>query len=69
MAKSLELIFKNEQGKTVRFSIPEPKEPTDPATVNATMDLMIAKNVFVEALTEKVAARITESSQSEIVLF
>lgn len=69
MAKSLELVFKNENGKTVRVSIPEPKEPVDPVAVNAAMDLMIANGFFKEALTEKVAARITESSQSEINLF
>lgn len=69
MAKSLDLIFKNQEGKTVRISIADPKEPVDPAAVNAAMDLIIAKDVFVGTLTEKVGARISESSRTDIDLF
>lgn len=69
MAKSLDMIFKNAEGKLVRVSIPEPKEPVDSGEVNAAMDLLIEKNIFTVALTEKVAARVAESTHSEITLF
>lgn len=69
VAKSLDMIFKNEEGKTVRVSIPDPQEPVNPAQVVAAMDVMIEKNIFELALTEKVSARLTESTQSEIDLF
>lgn len=69
MAKSLNLVFKNEEGKTVRFSIPEPQEPVDVAEVNAVMDLLIEKEVFTIPLTEKVSARLTENTYSDIALF
>ncbi len=68
MAKSLDMIFKNEEGKTVRVSIPDPQEPVNPAQVVAAMDLMIDKDIFEQALTEKVSARLSESTQSEIDL-
>lgn len=69
MAKTLDMVFKTDEGKTVRISIPDPKEPVDPAQVNAVMDLLIAKNIFVTPLVEKVAARLMESNKTEIVLF
>lgn len=68
MAKTLDLVFKTDDGKTMRISIPDPKEPIDPAQVNAVMDLMIDKNIFVAPLVEKVAAHLTESNKTEIVL-
>jgi hypothetical protein len=68
MAKTLELIFKNGEGKTARFSVPEPVEPVDPSAVNAAMDLMIAKNIFVGGLTEKVGARVIDNTVTEIAL-
>lgn len=66
--KNLELIFKNGEGKTVRFSIPDPKEPLDAAEIQAVMDLMIAKNIFEGGLMEKVGARTVENLVTEIPL-
>ncbi|USK91685.1 DUF2922 domain-containing protein [Rossellomorea marisflavi] len=46
MAKTLELIFKNEMGKQAKISVIEPKEPVDQDAVKAAMENLIAKDVF-----------------------
>ncbi|MBE3554814.1 MAG: DUF2922 domain-containing protein [Thermicanus sp.] len=66
--KNLELIFKTGDGKTARFSIPDPKEPIDPVQVNAAMDLLLEKNIFVGGLAEKMGARTVETLVTEIPL-
>lgn len=66
MAKTLELIFKNAQGRTVRLSVPDPKEPVDANAVDSAMDLIIARNLFVGDLTEKVGAQVLERNVTEI---
>jgi hypothetical protein len=68
MAKALELLFKNGEGKSVRFSIPEPVVPVDSLQVNAAMDLLMAKNIFTDELAEKVGARMVERTASDIAL-
>jgi len=68
---TLELIFTNAQGKTVRLAIPDPKQPVDPAQINATMDLIIQRNVFASNggdLVGKAGARIVERNVTEITL-
>jgi hypothetical protein len=46
MAKTLELEFTTEFGKSTRLSIDNPKEPIDGSVVKAAMEEMIASGVF-----------------------
>ena len=44
--KRLELLFENEAGRVVRYSLDYPIEPVDTEAVNAVMDEIIAQNIF-----------------------
>jgi hypothetical protein len=46
MAKTLELQFATESGKTLRLSLDNPKEPIDQAAVKQSMEQIIASGVF-----------------------
>jgi Protein of unknown function (DUF2922) len=46
MAKTLELEFTTEFGKSARLLIDNPKEPIDGSVVKAAMEEMIASGVF-----------------------
>ena len=46
MAKTLELHFINNVGKTVKLTVDYPKEPVDKVAVKQVMDLVIAANIF-----------------------
>jgi hypothetical protein len=46
MAKTLELEFATEFGKSARLSIDNPKEPIDGSVVKVAMEEMIASGVF-----------------------
>ncbi|WP_010677115.1 DUF2922 domain-containing protein [Bacillus timonensis] len=63
MAKTLEMQFTNEAGKTATVSIENPKEPVDPAAVTAAMDLIVSSDVFLTPggpITAKKGARVVE---------
>jgi Protein of unknown function (DUF2922). len=67
--KRLNLVFLNEQGKSVTLSLNDPVEPADPIAVKAAMDEIIAQNVFVSTgglLTQLKSARISESNTTPI---
>lgn len=67
--KNLELIFKNELGKSVRITLPSPAEPVDSEAVDAAMDLILTENIFLSSggdYTEKVGARIVSRTVEEI---
>lgn len=67
--KNLELIFKNEQGKTVRITLQAPAEPVDSTAVVDAMDLILAENVFLSSggdWTEKAGARIVSRTVEDI---
>lgn len=68
MAKALELLFKNGEGKSVRISIPDPITPVDAGQVNAAMDLLMEKDIFIGDLAEKAGARIVENTVNDILL-
>ncbi len=46
MAKSLELLFVTDIGKSARLSIESPKEPIDTAQVKQAMEQIIASNAL-----------------------
>jgi hypothetical protein len=67
--KKLNLVFLNEQGKSVTLSLNDPVEPADPAAVKAAMDEILAQNIFVSAgglLTQLKSARISENNTTAI---
>jgi Protein of unknown function (DUF2922) len=49
MAKTLELGFVTELGKSVRLSVENPKEPIEEAVVKSAMEEMIASGIFTSA--------------------
>lgn len=46
MAKTLEMQFTTEFGKTARISVDNPKEPIDEAVVKLSMEQIIASDIF-----------------------
>ncbi len=69
MAKKIELIFENEDGKTVTYSLDHPVEPADTEAVNEAMDAIIEENVFFTSggdIVKKKAARIVERNVTTI---
>ncbi|WP_338751046.1 DUF2922 domain-containing protein [Bacillus sp. FJAT-52991] len=46
MAKTLQLHFTTDLGKTASLTLDYPKEPVDPALVKQSMEAIIAANVF-----------------------
>lgn len=49
MAKTLELQFVTEFGKTARITLDNPKEPIDQIVVKQSMDLVVASGIFTTA--------------------
>ncbi len=47
MAKTLEMQFINQDGKTATVTIENPKEPVDTEAVSVAMDLIVSSNVFI----------------------
>jgi len=71
MAKTLEMTFTNEDGKTAKVSIENPIEPVDSVAVAEAMDQIIASNVFFTTggdLVQKRGARVVERNVEEVGL-
>ncbi|WP_027724250.1 DUF2922 domain-containing protein [Tuberibacillus calidus] len=71
MAKTIELLFENVEGKTVRFTLDNPVDPIDPAVVNNAMDTILAQNAMTSSggdLVKKKGARIVERNVTDIPL-
>ncbi len=69
--KRLEFIFENQVGKNVTYSMDSPTEPADPVVVSATMDTIIAENVFSTSggdVVKKKGARIVDRQVTDIEL-
>lgn len=61
MVKTLEMVFRNENGKSVTLSLLEPKDNLTLTEVNTVMQDIISKNIFSTAsgdLVQVVEARI-----------
>lgn len=66
MKKVLEMVFRNEMGKEVIVSLPEPKEELKLAQVKPLMESVVAKRLLTSkggALTQVVEARIRSKEQ------
>ena len=46
MAKTLELQFVTDLGKSTKLTVDNPKEPIDPAAIKLAMEQIVASNVF-----------------------
>ncbi|PLS01360.1 DUF2922 domain-containing protein [Neobacillus cucumis] len=57
MAKTLELQFGTEFGKTARISVDNPKEPVDEEVVKLSMAQIIAADIFTTASGKLVASK------------
>jgi len=57
MAKTLELHFNTELGKTASLSVENPKEPIDEAVVKQSMAQIIASEIFTTTSGKFVAAK------------
>lgn len=71
MAKKIELIFKNQEGRNVTISLDDPIDPINPLLVSQVMDEVISQGAFISTggpLVSKFAARIVERNVSEIQL-
>jgi Protein of unknown function (DUF2922) len=69
--KKLELKFENEDGKVVTYSVDNPIEPVDPATVGSAMDEILTQNAFTTSggnLVAKKSARVVERIVQDIEL-
>ncbi|WP_243385416.1 DUF2922 domain-containing protein [Bacillus kexueae] len=71
MAKTLELQFLNEEGKTVRLSIDEPKSTLTSEEVSQAMDVIISSDVFISnggKFVSKKGARIIDRQVTEMTI-
>ncbi|WP_349410231.1 DUF2922 domain-containing protein [Pseudalkalibacillus sp. SCS-8] len=71
MAKQIELLFENTEGKTVRISLDQPVEPVDTLALNAAMDKIVTDNVLISSggdLIAKKGARIVERNVTDVPL-
>ena len=48
MEKTLQLVFRNEEGGLFTLNIPDPREDLTEEDVTAVMDLVLAKGIFSE---------------------
>ena len=67
MVKTLEMVFRNEGGKTVTLSILEPNDNLTMAEVSTVMQEIISKNVFSTVggdLVQVVEARIRSNDMA-----
>lgn len=68
MAKTLELIFVTDTGRTARITVDHPTEPVDPILVKQSMDQIILANAFHTAggnLASVQNARVVERNVTE----
>jgi hypothetical protein len=71
MAKTLELQFVTDLGKTTKLTVDNPKEPIDPAAVKLAMEQIIASNAFQSnygTLVSVGSARVVERNVTEYEL-
>ncbi|MFC7393111.1 DUF2922 domain-containing protein [Scopulibacillus cellulosilyticus] len=71
LAKTLDLLFENVKGDTVRISLDDPIDPINPVSVNAAMDTIIQAGAFTSSggdLVKKKGARVIERNINDISL-
>ena len=72
MDKTLQLVFRTEEGRTVTISLADPVEPVVAQDVEDVMDLIIAKDIFHTnsgAITGKVRATLIARDATSVLEF
>ncbi len=70
MNKTLQMLFTNEEGRTVTISVPDPKDDLTGVQVSAAMATILAANTFVStggALVAAAGARIVSRGVETIL--
>jgi len=70
--KRLEMIFKNQKGKTSKLSLDNPREDITGEDIRNAMENIVSANVFNTSdgdLVEAVSARIVNTDIEEIALY
>ena len=71
MAKTLELLFLNMEGKTVKVNVDSPVDSIDQQTLTTAMDQILTSNIFITnggEFVSKKGARIVDRNVTEIEL-
>ena len=71
MAKTLELQFDTEFGKTAKIAVDNPKEPVDEEVVKLSMAQIIAANIFTTGsgkLVSAIGARVIDRNVTDYEL-
>jgi Protein of unknown function (DUF2922) len=71
MAKTLELLFVNTEGKTVKVNVDSPIDPVDQQALSTAMDEILASNIFMSTggdFVAKKGARIVDRTVTDINL-
>ena len=69
--KKLELIFENEDGKNVTYSLNNPVEPADVGEIKAAMEEVIEQDIFTSSggpVVKIKAARIVDRTVTDLEL-
>ncbi len=69
VTQTLRMTFLSQGNKNVTLSLDNPREDVTAAEVQATMDLIIARNIFTSSggdLVSKVNARIIDTTTTEL---
>ena len=72
MESTLQLIFRNAEGRQYSLTVPRPRPDLTEAEVTAVMDLILEKNIFEStggALVEKVAASVISREPVELAAY
>lgn len=70
MQSTLQMVFRNEEGRTVTISLADPIETLDSNQVQLVMEEIIEKNIFTSSggnLLEVVAARLVSREVTEVI--
>lgn len=62
---ALHLLFTTDQNKTVRVSVPSPKQPIDTALVDAAVKTIVDRNVFAFAQGKIVSSQPAQEIQTD----
>lgn len=72
IVKTLQLNFRNEEGRPVTINITNPVEPLVTQEVEDAMDLILSKNIFLTSggnVTEKVSAKLIAREVTDVVVY
>ena len=72
MEETLRMIFKNQEGRNVAITVPDPDSELTALAVETVIDIVITHNIFTtsgEVITEKVHAEVAARSVDVLAAF